>query len=316
MSDTVFSDTVYSGTAFRIRDNDQGTQLAVTVADVQIATYVYRPDTPREESPKPYLYPLRTLSGAPIGVFRPWDHRWHKGLQMTWSHVSGQNFWGGPSFDADAPGHGYVWRENNGSQLHRGFDRLDAGGAEATVTERLEWAASTGEVWLDETRNLRFHSADTDRGIWALDFATALTNTRTQALELGSPTTHGRPNAGYTGLFWRGPRAFTGAPIIADGADGDDVMGSKGAWAAISGQHDEIDGGATVLAFAGTSSADVPLKWFARSQQFACLNPSPAFDEEICLEPGQRLELRHRFVFIDQASDRRGVQALADEFAL
>ncbi|GGV27217.1 hypothetical protein GCM10010495_49140 [Kitasatospora herbaricolor] len=36
----------------------------------------------REESPKP-LYPLDTLSGAPLGIYRPWDHRLRKGLQMT-----------------------------------------------------------------------------------------------------------------------------------------------------------------------------------------------------------------------------------------
>jgi hypothetical protein len=305
-----------SDALFRIRDNQQHTQLSVTLADVGIATYVYRPDTPRRESPKPYLYPLRTVSGAPLGVFRPWDHRWHKGLQMTWSHVSGQNFWGGPSFEAGAAGHGYVWRENNGSQMHRRFDRLDADDTAVTVTERLEWLASTAEAWLAESRTLRFHGADLARGIWALDFDTALTNTYTETLELGSPTTHGRPNAGYTGLFWRGPRAFTGAPIIADGAEGDQVMGSGGAWAAISGEHDEIDGGATVLAYAGTSSADVPVKWFSRSDPFACLNPSPAFDSEIKLAPGQTLRLRHRFVFIDQVTDRRGLEPIAREFAL
>jgi len=300
---------------FRIRDNHQGTELAITVNDTEIATYVYRPDTPQAESPKPYLYPLRTLSGAPLGVFRPWDHRWHKGLQMTWSHLSGQNFWGGPSFEAGASGHGYVWRDNNGSQVHQGFDRLDSEGNTAAVVERLEWLTSTGEVWLAEQRALRFHSADLDRGIWALDFDTVLTNTHTETLEMGSPTTHGRPNAGYTGLFWRGPRAFTGAPIIADGAEGDEVMGSRGAWAAISGEHDEIDGGATVLAFAGTSSADAPLKWFSRSDPFACLNPSPAFDEEIKLEPGQRLELRHRFVFIDRVTDRSSLEPIIREYA-
>ncbi|NUR29826.1 MAG: hypothetical protein HOV83_28915, partial [Catenulispora sp.] len=149
-----------SDTDFHIRDDDRATQLTVTVADTEIAAYVYRPDAPREESPKPYLNPLRTLSGAPLAVFRPWDHRWHKGLQMTLSHVSGQNFWGGPTFVYGAPGHGYVWRANNGSQQHLGFDRVDADGAEVTVVQRLSWTASTGESWLAEVRTLRFHSAD------------------------------------------------------------------------------------------------------------------------------------------------------------
>lgn len=305
-----------SDATFHIRDDNDSTQLAVAVGGVEIATYVYRPDTPRQESPKPYFYPLRTLSGAPIGVYRPWDHRWHKGLQLTWSHLSGQNFWGGPSFEQGAPGHGYVWRENHGRQLHGSFDRLDADQRDATVIERLDWVASTDQTWIEETRTLRFHGADPARGIWALDFATDLTNVHDVPLDLGSPTTHGRPNAGYTGLFWRGPRAWTGASVIADGAEGDAVMGSAGAWAAISGEHDEIDGGATVLAFAGTSSADVPLTWFSRSDPFACLNPSPAFDTEIKLEPGDALQLRHRFVFIDRATDRSTLEPIADEFAL
>ena len=301
---------------FHIRDNNASTELAVTVAGTEIATYVYRPDTPQAESPKPYVYPLRTLSGAPLGVYRPWDHRWHKGLQMTWSHVSGQNFWGGPTFEQGAPGHGYVWRENNGTQLHRSFGRVDAGGTEVSVIQRLDWVAATGENWLAETRTLRFHSADVDRGIWALDFSTELTNTHTETLEFGSPTTHGRPNAGYAGLFWRGPRAFTSARIIADGADGAQVMGSTGAWAAMSGEHDGIDGGATILAYAGSSSAQAPIKWFSHSDPFACLNPSPAFDAEIKLEPGQILTLRHRFVSIDHSTDRSTLEPIVREFAL
>ena len=301
---------------FHIRDNQQSTELAITVAGTEIATYVYCPQAPREESPKPYFHPLRTLSGAPLTVFRPWDHRWHKGLQMTWSHISGQNFWGGPTFEQGAPGHGYVWRENNGCQLHRDFSRLDSSGADISLIQRLDWVAASGQSWLDETRTLRFHSADIERGLWALDFSTELTNMHTEPLELGSPTTHGRPNAGYTGLFWRGPRAFTGALIIADGADDEEVMGSTGAWAAISGEHDGIDGGATVLAYAGSSSAEVPIKWFSRSDPFACLNPSPAFDAEIKLEPGQALALHHRFVFIDHGTDRSTLEPIVREFAL
>ena len=37
--------------------------------------------------------------------YRPSDHRWHKGLQMTSSHLSGQNFWGGNSY---VHGEGYL----------------------------------------------------------------------------------------------------------------------------------------------------------------------------------------------------------------
>ncbi|MGW5640524.1 DUF6807 family protein, partial [Streptomyces sp. NPDC003832] len=158
-----------SETPFTIRHDDAGTELVVTVAGTDVATYVYRPDTPLTESPKPYLYPLKSLSGAPLGVYRPWDHRWHKGLAMTWSHLEGDNFWGGPTYTHGAPGHGYVWRENHGRQNHRAFDTQSTGDGEVTLVEGLDWIASDGTRILDETRTLRFHSADTATGTWALD---------------------------------------------------------------------------------------------------------------------------------------------------
>lgn len=306
-----------SDTSFDIHHDEAGNELVVSVGTTDIAHYVYRPDDPIEESPKPFLYPLTTLSGAPLGVYRPWDHRWHKGLQMTWTHLSGDNFWGGPTFERGAPGHGYVWRKNHGRQQHRSFETLDRQGTEVSVRQRLDWIASTGEGWFDETRTIRFHSADSERGIWALDFETTLTGVHDEALYLGSPTTHGRVNAGYTGLFWRGPRSWTGAEIIAAGGQGgESLMGAEASWAAITSEHDEIDGGATVLAYTGTSTAAVPVKWFARSSAFACLNPSPAFDTEITLEPGEALGLRHRFVFIDQKLERSELESLAEEFTL
>ncbi|MFJ3673840.1 PmoA family protein [Streptomyces sp. NPDC090106] len=306
-----------SDTSFRIRHDEAATAYTVSVADTDVATYVYRPDAPAEESPKPYFHPLRTLTGAPLTVYRPWDHRWHKGLQMTLSHVSGQNFWGGPTFRAGAPGTGYVWGDNHGHQFHRDFADHAASASDLTVTETLDWVASHGEKWLDETRTVRFHSADTAAGLWALDFTTELTNVRDTELDLGSPTTHGRPAAGYTGLFWRGPRAWTGAELFAaDGQGGDDLMGRAAGWAAVTSEHDDIDGGATVIACAGTSSAAPSLTWFARSTQFAALNPSPAFYEEIRLLSGETLTLSHRFVFVDRVLDRAETEAIAERHAL
>jgi hypothetical protein len=291
--------------------SDSGSELAIRVCGVDVATYVYRPVAPASEAPKPYFHPLRTLSGAPVTNYRPWDHRWHKGLQMTWSHVSGQNFWGGPTFEPGAPGNGYVWRDNLGRIEHVAFD-LVSGGATAELAERLTWTASTGEKWLDEQRQVRLHASDV---AWALDFETTLTNVAGRPLEFGSPTTHGRPSAGYTGFFWRGPRAWTdGAIIGADGTDGEAMMGRSADWVAFAGSHDGLDGGATVLMYAGSSSAAVPIKWVARSAQFAALAPSPSYDEELELSPGDSLRLSHRLVVLDGVLDRAAVTRIAEEW--
>lgn len=296
--------------------------LSVTVGAVEIARYVFRPEMPVVESPKPYLYPLRSLTGAPLAGFRPWDHRWHKGLQLTLSHLSGQNFWGGPTFDPTVtdPPHGYVQRANNGRQRHDGFDGIrpetaDAGG-EATARERLTWIASTGEEWLTERRTLRFHGVDRAAGTWALDVRSELTNVGGRPLDVGSPTTHGRPRAGYTGLFWRGPRAWIGGSVLTPAGESDEerAMGSIAEWLAVAGDHDEIDGGGTVLVFAGRSSGPVPIRWFVRTGQFPGVCPSPAFDTEFTLEPGATLNLDHRVVFVDRRCDLAGATVLADRY--
>ncbi|MFC3994413.1 PmoA family protein [Nocardiopsis sediminis] len=286
--------------------------LAVAVGGAEIARYITRPDAPAAEAPKPYLHPLRTLSGAPLTAIRPWDHRWHKGLQMTWSHVSGQNFWGGPTY---VRGQGYRWLDNLGTIRHERFASLSGGGAEAAFTEHLAWTAATGQRWIEEVRHHRFHAADRARGLWALDFATSLTNVRGADLHLGSPTTHGRPAAGYTGFFWRGPRSWTGGAVHSAGRSGaDTIMGTEADWIAFTGQHDERDGGATVLAYAGTSSGTAPIRWFVRSEPFPVLSPSPSFDEELVLAPGHTLDLRHRLVFTDQVCTAGEAAALAKEF--
>jgi predicted dehydrogenase len=83
---------------------DTGAELEVGVGDGELFRYVYRGDTAASECPAPYFHPLRTLSGGLVTCHRPSDHRWHKGLAMTASHLSGQNFWGGGTYVHGAPG--------------------------------------------------------------------------------------------------------------------------------------------------------------------------------------------------------------------
>lgn len=292
--------------------------LSVTVGTVEIARYVHRPEMPATESAKPYLFPLRSLTGAPLAGYRPWDHRWHKGLQLTLSHLSGQNFWGGPTFDPSVtdPPHGYVQRDNNGRQRHDGFDRIHGGAGEFTVRERLTWIASTGENWLTERRTLRFHGVEPAAGTWALDVNSRLTNVSGRELEVGSPTTRGRARAGYTGLFWRGPRAWIGGSVLTPTgpSDEDAAMGSTGEWLAVAGDHDEIDGGGTVLVFAGRSSGPVPITWFVRTGQFPGICPSPAFAIAFGLIPGRTWQLWHRIVFVDRRCDQGSIADVVDRY--
>jgi hypothetical protein len=118
-------------------------EVVVASRGMEIARYVFRPDALVAEGSKPYLHPLRTLDGAVVTAFRPWDHRWHKGLQMTWTYVSGQNFWGGPSY---IDGEGYVSLDNVGSMRHERFTAMDETGTDVGFLLRIDTQKATVTV--------------------------------------------------------------------------------------------------------------------------------------------------------------------------
>ena len=92
-------------------------------------------------------------------------------------------------------------------------------------------------------------------------------------------------------------------------------MGTESPWLAYTGSHDDVDGGATLLVLAGTTTHGT-LTWFVRNDPFPAINPSPAFDKEITLAPQERLALRHRVAVADRIWTRAEVEAVAAEHAL
>jgi len=286
----------------------------ITVTDprtgVELLAYVYRPEA-AWEAPKPYLHPLRTLSGAVVTGYRPNDHRWHKGLQLTASHLSGANLWGGNSY---VHGEGYLaLPERIGSMAHAGFEEVAGDGDRVVVAERLTWHPHSGELWAEERRRIEVHDVDPAGGSWALTWTSAITNRRAEPLLFGSPTTAGRELAGYTGLFWRGPRAFRGGRITGPEGEGPGLMGTQAPWLAYCGEHDGVDGHAT-LVFAHAPENDHtgkhgahPAHWFVRDEPFAAVAPSWAFFEELELAPGDTLTRRYRVVVADGAWQRKEI---------
>ncbi|MFB8177158.1 PmoA family protein [Streptomyces sp. NPDC055966] len=289
-----------------------GEHLAVQAANgTEILRYVYRPDPDAFEARKPYAHPVRTLAGHTVTGYRPNDHRWHKGLQMTASHLSGQNFWGGNCY---VHGEGYLRLPDRvGSMRHDGFTGLGVTDERLDVTEELTWIENGGREWAREVRGLSVHTVDVEAGAWTLDWSIRLTNTRDEPLLFGSPTTAGREMAGYTGLQWRGPRDFTGGGVFTPdsepGVGAEKVMGSQGPWLAFSAAHDGSAAHST-LVFAHApenldeSSAIHASHWFVRSEPIPTVAFSWAFFEEFALPPGESFGYRYRVVVADGAWDR------------
>lgn len=295
-----------------------GDRITVTepLTGVELFAYVYRREA-AWEAPKPYLHPVRTLAGDVVTDYRPNDHRWHKGLSLTASHLSGANLWGGNTY---VHGEGYLeLPERVGSMAHVGFHEIAADDDRAVIAERLTWHPHGGELWAEEVRRVEVHDVDPACGTWALTWSSAVTNRRDEPLRFGSPTTAGREMAGYTGLFWRGPRAFRGGRIVGPGGEGPELMGTQGPWLALSGEHDGTDGHATVV-FAHAPENDHsgaggthPAHWFVRNDPFAAIAPSWAFHEEFELAPADTLTRRYRVVVADGAWGREEIAEYLQE---
>ena len=292
-------------------------------------TYTYAPATDPFETPKPHLHPVRTLAGNCVTVYRPHDHLWHHGIAMTFAHLTGrtaagktesQNFWGGNVY---VHGEGYQRiPELVGTQRHREWERMQCDAAGIQLRHRVTWVEHDGAEWLDETRALSIVDVDAGAGWWALDFESTLRNVSPAALVFGSPTTAGRPNAGYGGLFWRGPRSFNKGTILADGGlEGPAVMGQRGRWLAYTGKHDGTDGAAAAVASPAAQSTLIfvdrpgsfrhPTKWFVRDEPYGCASFAVTFDAEHTLPPGATIELRHRIVVADGPLTREQIGKVA-----
>jgi hypothetical protein len=287
--------------------DDTGDTLTATWDGAALFRYVYQPGDPQRESPRPYFHPITTLGGDVVTIYRPHDHVWHKGLALSLPHVGKENFWGGPTFRDGS----YVQLPNDGAMRHVAFDQAVAEAGQARVTERLTWVTEAGQEVIAERRQFTVTAWPGD-GAWGLAFQAVIANTSGADIVFASPTTEGRPNAGYGGLFWRGPRAFTGGRVtLPDAVGGDELMGRRAPWLAFTGQHDEHGRWSTLVFADDPANFSFPSQWFVRSTPFAAVCPAPFFDATRTLAAGARLALRYAVVVADGDLDASACARLA-----
>lgn len=288
--------------------HDVGWSLQVSYLRRPLLTYVYAPDDVQLESPRPYFHPIRTLGGDLVSLFRPHDHVWHKGIAWSLPNVGPHNFWGGPTYVREQ---GYVQLDNDGSMDHERLTGVDVAEDRVGVSHDLVWHAqptsertqgATGPAVVRESRAFAVTVPADD--VWVLTFSSTMTNVSGEDLDIGSPTTKGRENAGYGGLFWRGPRSFTGGTILAPGyAGGEEIRGTRAEWMGFTGQHDESARHSTLVVVDDSGNPQHPPQWFMRTELFAGVNPAPFFSEEVPFPDGGTLQFRYAVVVADGPAD-------------
>lgn len=302
--------------AVQLGFEDDGAALTFSADGRQIATYTYRPTDHQYESPRPFFHPLTTLGGDEVTISRPWDHVWHKGLSWALPNVGSHNFWGGATYTRATE---YANLDNNGAMAHASFTGISQSGTGITASESLTWTSQDGEPVIAESRRFNIQLlADSTAGhgelggAYAILFETRMSNISGNEIRIGSPTTEGRHNAGYGGLFWRGPRSFTGGAFRnQEGTGTDEFMGTRSPWIAFTGNHDVSCRSSTIAFVEDGSNPGAPNQWFARSSMFACLGSAPFFSEEVPLREGEPLTYRYAVVIADGGVDHDRAEALA-----
>lgn len=284
----------------------------VTDGDALLWRYVYTPETPANESPRPYAHPVRTMEGDLLTNFRPNDHPWHHALSLTLTSVDGVNFWGGPSYRS---GEGYRWREDHGVQVHREWIALEP----AKLEEIVDWRdQAAGTTLLEEKRVLETRVGGADdasdgarsregplaharRQGWSLRWTSELRNVSGRDLTLANyHAAGGLVGSHYTGLQFRGARELLDdhgdaqIGITADGGRAGEaaVHGAAAQWMEWACQHD-TSLRRTRIRFEDMNGA---LPWFVRAK-----NPVAAFafqrEHTQTLAAGSMLRLDHRLTF-------------------
>lgn len=280
--------------------HEPGRMLRISYHDSPLLHYVYVPDVPGLESPRPYIHPLYSLNGHLVTDFRPADHPWHHGLSMTLAYLSGENFWGGPTYLREA---GYQQLANNGQQIHQRWLSIQQDELTASWEHQLLWQSAKKQDLLHETRRIRIDLIHHSEGYWCLTWHSQFENVSGQPLELGSPGTQGRAKGGYGSLFWRGPQSFRAGQILLAGGgrssdDDESLMGAKAAWLAYI-NHPSSEHRSSLIFVDQPGNPRYPNPWFLRAGSTPMVCFALHYEDVYMLDPGEIVTLEYQVIIAD-----------------
>ena len=250
-----------------------------------LASYVWQPDLPIGLAPRPYLHPVRTLTGTVVTDLMPTSHRHHLGISIAVPDVNGQNFWGGRTF---VPGHGPAWLDDHGLQRHERWLRRTP----SELSHSLRWIAMDGTVLLREVRTIACRPVSATA--WALDLSFRLENASAEPLTLRSPATQGRAGAGYAGFFWRAPLTSRPPAVFGTGGQGVSALhGRPGEWIAVAAGTPGAAPGEPPrdwsIVFVAADEPTRDDRWFVRARDHLAVGSSLTWDHPLTIEPGESL---------------------------
>lgn len=246
--------------------------------ELPLSRYSDGTDMPQVHSPRPYLHPIRSLSGRAMTELSPVDHRHHYGLSLTIADVDGTSYWGGRTF---LPGQGPTLLRNHGRQISTGVEVDESG---ARLRESITWADQHDRQQLLEHRELTGLIIP-EAEAWALGWHSRLT--APAGATISSPALRGRPGAGYGGIFFRLVFADSTEVLTEDADSESGAHGSRSPWLAFVGRH----GTQWTSVVLVQDSESEPIPWFVRVADYVGAGPALAWDAPCVIDAGADLDI-------------------------
>lgn len=297
--------------AFSLSKSD--TRIVIKVGDQTFAEYIF--DDPATN--KTYLWPVYGPTGKSMTRSYPMkdvegevkDHYHHRGLWFGHQDIGGFNSWA----EAKSFGTNEKSQLKNqdrlktiGKQKHRSFTEMTANANEAVIVSELDYLSSDDKKNLSEVRTMIF-KVDGDTRI--IDFNQIFIATD------GEVTFGDEKDAG---LCIRVPTTMSvdskkgGKIINSEGVMDKDAWGKRAKWCDYIGPvEDEILG---VAILNHPKSFRHPTTWHVRTYGLFTANPFGTLDPDSpngphTLKAGEKLELRHRFIFHDADFNTAKIEA-------
>jgi hypothetical protein len=287
---------------------------------------------------KPVLYPLRAATGTVVTRGYPLeprpgervDHPHHAGLWFNYGNVNGLDFWNNSTAikAEDAPKMGTI--------LHRSVNGTTSGPGEGTLDVTTEWVDAHGTPLLREDAHFVFRAASDLRVVERNTTLTALrepvvfTDDKegliglrvARALEHPSRTPEKFTDASgrATAVAVLDNTGVTGRYLSSEGKMGDDVWGTRGRWATLTGV---VNGDTVRIAMLDhPKNPGFPTYWHARGYGLFAANPlgrkiftNGKEELNFRLAPGQSTTFRHEVLIMTGAAAARSIEPYYERFA-
>jgi hypothetical protein len=315
----------------RVVPNEASRRVDVFIDGQPFTSYIWP-----ESLMKPVLYPLHAADGTLITRGFPLDprsgervdHPHQVGLWFSYGDINGIDFWNNSTArTAEEKAH-------MGTTLHRRIVSTKNGKDRGELEVETDWLGPDGKTILREHIRFVFHAA---AGLRAVDRITTLTALDRRVVfrdskeglfglrvrrEMEQPSTEslvftddqGRPtavpkmdNTGVTGLYRN-----------SEGKTGDDVWGTRGRWAILTGTV--VGKPITIAILDHAKNPGAPTYWMARGYGLFAANPLgqkaystdkkeiPIRELNFTLEPHQSATLRFRLLILSQTATAKDLE--------